>query len=84
MAFSAPLLAYSATIQSDGAQFNAMFRFVVLPMTLFAGTFFPVDRLPAPVRPLAWASPLWHGTELARGAAFGDLDLWPAVGQSRT
>jgi lipooligosaccharide transport system permease protein len=25
------------------------------------------------VRPLAWISPLWHGTELARAAA---LDAW--------
>ena len=35
-------------------------------MTLFSGTFFPVDRLPAWVQPIAWVSPLWHGTELAR------------------
>ena len=36
-------------------------------MTLFSGTFFPVDRLPGWMQPLAWVSPLWHGTELARG-----------------
>jgi lipooligosaccharide transport system permease protein len=29
---------------------------------------------------LAWFSPLWHGTELARGAAIGGLDGWLAAG----
>ena len=45
-----------------------LFRLVVIPMTLFSGTFFPVDRLPVWVQPVAWVSPLWHGTELARAA----------------
>jgi lipooligosaccharide transport system permease protein len=40
-------------------------------MTLFSGTFFPVERLPVWIQPLAWVSPLWHGTELARSAALG-------------
>jgi lipooligosaccharide transport system permease protein len=57
-----------------------LFRFVVMPMTLFAGTFFPVAQLPAWVRPFAWVTPLWHGTELSRGAAFGDLPLLAAAG----
>jgi lipooligosaccharide transport system permease protein len=82
MAFSAPLVAFSATIQSEGQQFNALFRFVVLPMTLFAGTFFPITQLPIFMWPLAWVTPLWHGTELARGAAFGTLHWLPAVGHT--
>ncbi|TCO50770.1 ABC transporter permease [Actinocrispum wychmicini] len=80
MAFAAPLVAYSATIDSEGQQFNAVFRFIVLPMTLIAGTFFPLTALPVWVQPLAWITPLWHGTELSRGVAFGTLDLWPALG----
>jgi lipooligosaccharide transport system permease protein len=45
-------------------------------MTLFSGTFFPIANLPAWVQPLAWVSPLWHGTELARWAAgVGTADL---------
>jgi lipooligosaccharide transport system permease protein len=76
---AAAVTAYAATLEQESA-FAGMFRFVVLPMTLFAGTFFPVDTLPGWVRPLAWVTPLWHGTELARGAAFGGLDLWPAIG----
>jgi lipooligosaccharide transport system permease protein len=80
MAFAAPLAAYSATLDSEGTEFNWVFRFIVLPMTLVAGTFFPVEQLPVWVRPFAWVTPLWHGTELSRGAAFGTWHLWPALG----
>jgi lipooligosaccharide transport system permease protein len=80
MAFAAPLVAFAATVEGEGNAFNPVFRFVVLPMTLFAGTFFPVTELPGYVQPLAWVTPLWHGVELARGAAFWNLEFWPAVG----
>ena len=29
---------------------------------------------------MAWVTPLWHGTELARGVSFGGLGLLPALG----
>jgi lipooligosaccharide transport system permease protein len=80
MAFSAVFVAFSAAQEHEGGAFTAIFRFVVLPMTLFSGTFFPISQLPSAVQPLAWVSPLWHGTELARGAALGDLQLIPAAG----
>jgi lipooligosaccharide transport system permease protein len=80
MAFSAPLVAFSAVQENEGTAFTAVFRFVVVPMTLFSGTFFPISLLPGVIQPLAWISPLWHGTELARGAALGTVVLWPAVG----
>lgn len=80
MAFSAPIVAFAATVTGEGNAFNPVFRFIVLPMTLFSGTFFPVSELPGYVQPLAWITPLWHGTELARGAAFWDLSFWPAAG----
>ncbi|KAA2266148.1 ABC transporter permease [Solihabitans fulvus] len=73
MAFCAPVVAFSASRDDDGQGFAGLFRFVVMPMTLFAGTFFPISQLPAWVRPLAWLTPVWHGNELARGAAFGTL-----------
>jgi lipooligosaccharide transport system permease protein len=72
-AVAALVTAFAASIENEGPAFNALFRFVVIPMTLFSGTFFPVDRLPVWVQPAAWVSPLWHGTELARAAA---LDRW--------
>jgi lipooligosaccharide transport system permease protein len=75
-AFASLVMAFAATVENEGGPFSALFRFVVIPMTLFSGTFFPVDRLPEWVRPVAWISPLWHGTELARAAA---LDIWRPV-----
>jgi lipooligosaccharide transport system permease protein len=80
MAFAAPVVAYSATIETEGQQFSALFRFVVMPMTLFAGAFFPIEQLPGWLRPLAWVTPIWHGTEVGRDAAFGTLAAWPALG----
>lgn len=80
LAFAAPVAAYSATLQTEGQQFSALFRFIVMPMTLFGGTFFPVDQLPVWVRPLAWVTPLWHGTELSRAAEFGGLSPLAAAG----
>lgn len=70
-ACAALVMAYAATRESEGNAFSALFRFGVVPMILFSGTFFPIDRLPDWARWLAWVSPLWHGTELARAAGFG-------------
>jgi len=74
---AAPVFAYSATIRSD-TMFSVLLRFVVVPMTLFAGVFFPVTSLPAPARILAYVSPLWHGVELARAATLGTPTAWGA------
>lgn len=75
-AMASLVMSFAATVKNEGAAFSVLFRFVVIPMTLFSGTFFPVDRLPAVVQPFAWVSPLWHGTELARSAA---LEQWEPV-----
>jgi lipooligosaccharide transport system permease protein len=79
-AVAAAVTAFSATRENEGAAFAALFRFVVIPMSLFSGTFFPVDRLPELVRPLVWISPLWHGTELARSAALWTWEPLAALG----
>jgi lipooligosaccharide transport system permease protein len=78
VAAAAPVLAYSATIKTDN-MFPILFRFAVIPMTLFAGVFFPVTQLPAAVRWIAYASPLWHGVELTRAATLGTAPPWPWV-----
>ena len=70
MAFAAPIAAFSAT-QRTPAKFNVIFRFIITPLFLFSGVFFPIDTLPAFIQPLAWLSPLWHGVVLTRGLVFG-------------
>jgi lipooligosaccharide transport system permease protein len=78
-AFTTPLAAYAATQDSDGA-FVPINRFVILPMFLFSGTFFPVSRLPLPLEWLAYATPLWHGVDLCRELTLGDVHVWRALG----
>lgn len=78
LAFALPLTAWSATRQGDSS-FPAIMRFGVVPMFLFAGVFFPIEQLPAAIRPLAMATPLWHGVELSRGAVLGTLELGVAA-----
>jgi ABC-type polysaccharide/polyol phosphate export permease len=57
------------------SQLNTMFRFVILPLYMFSGTFFPIEQLPAWLRPAAWATPLWHGVDLCRTVALGTATL---------
>ncbi len=70
-AFGAPLQAYSASITNDGAQFTFVQRFIVMPMFLFAGTFFPLSVMPIYLQWIGWISPIWHGTQLARLVSYG-------------
>src|SRR3954464_9435996 len=46
LAFAAPIAAYAVTLERDSG-LTALFRFGVMPMFLFSGTFFPVSQLPA-------------------------------------
>jgi lipooligosaccharide transport system permease protein len=79
-AVAASVTAFTAGVEDEGTAFSVLFRLVLIPMTLFSGTFFPVDRLPGWVQPVTWVSPLWHGTELARAAALGRWVPLPALG----
>ena len=72
VAFSTPFAAYAAHIDSDSA-FVAINRFVIVPMFLFSGTFFPVSRLPRPLELSAYATPLWHAVDLCRGLTLGSI-----------
>jgi lipooligosaccharide transport system permease protein len=76
-AFAAPISAFSATQDTDAA-FPMIFRLGVIPLFLFSGTFFPVDRLPGWAQPLVVCSPLYHCVELCRSATTGRGNL-PAI-----
>ncbi len=84
LACAAPVtaLAASTPLQKEGTRFNSLFRFVVIPMVLFAGTFFPIEQIPLALRWLAWISPLWHGNELARGVTLGGLEPLATLGHA--
>ena len=71
LSFGLPLMAYSASITEDRGQFAMVQRFIVMPLFLFSGTFFPLDTLPLVIRWIGWISPLWHATELGRLFSYG-------------
>ncbi|MGH8875571.1 MAG: ABC transporter permease [Acidimicrobiia bacterium] len=70
MAFAVPVTALAATLE-DGRGLTNLFRFGIVPMFLFSGTFFPIDQLPGWLQPIAYLTPLWHGVELCRSIALG-------------
>ncbi len=73
LGFAAPIMAFSATQRQDSA-FNVIFRFLITPLFLLSGTFFPLDRLPAAIQPVAYLTPLYHGVALARALTLGQVD----------
>ena len=79
MAFAPAIFGYSATLETDSG-FALLFRFVIMPMFLFSGTFFPVSQLPDWLEPLAYAVPLWHGVELCRDLALGTVSWGSSLG----
>ncbi len=46
-------------------------NFFITPMAFLGGTFFPVDRMPLPVRKILNLLPLTHATKAVRNASFG-------------
>jgi lipooligosaccharide transport system permease protein len=79
LAFAAPMAALAGGIENHAA-LTAVFRFLLLPIFLFSGTFFPIASLPDWLEPIAWATPLWHGVSLCRGLSTGDIGALPALG----
>jgi len=76
-AFAAPVMAFSATQESDKS-FIVLYRFGVVPLFLFSGTFFPITQLPGWLQAVARFTPLYQGVSLCRGLVLGH----PAVGES--
>jgi len=50
-------------------------NFVLLPMTLFSGSLYPISVYPDWLEKLIMALPLWHGIELVRTFWFGNINL---------
>jgi len=70
LAFATPTAAFAATVSSPKVVGN-LFKWVVMPLYLFSGTFFPVSQLPRVLRAIAYATPLWHGVDLCRTLSLG-------------
>lgn len=72
LAFTVAMTAYTVTIKSEMGLTN-VFRFAIMPLFLFSGTFFPISNLPGFLQGVAYVTPLFHGVELVRKIALPDI-----------
>lgn len=78
LAFTAPITAYTATIDSENSLAN-LFRYGIVPLFLFSGVFFPISNLPNWLEPFAAVTPLFQGVELVRKLVLPELDGTNAI-----
>jgi len=71
-------LAYTASVKHVD-QLTFWFTLFLTPQFLFSGIFFPLDGMPAWVRALAWATPLYHLVEAERALVLGHVDASTAL-----
>jgi lipooligosaccharide transport system permease protein len=79
IAFAAAIAAFSASLEND-QWLPPLYRFGLIPLFLFSGTFFPIERLPNWLEPAAWVTPLWHGVSLCRDLGSGNVEALPTAG----
>lgn len=72
LAFLSCITAFTVTRENEQA-LSSLFRFGIVPLFLFSGTFFPISQLPGFLQPVAYATPLFHGVELVRKIALPDI-----------
>jgi lipooligosaccharide transport system permease protein len=72
LAFATPIMAYTAT-QQNANGFSNVFRFVIMPLFLLGGAFFPITQLPLMLQFAAWLTPLAHGVALCRSLVLGNV-----------
>ena len=74
-AFGSALMAVTTHIKEDDGFFAIVARFIIAPMMLFSGTFYPIESMPIYLQWIGWISPLWHGTDLGRTLSYGNPQL---------
>jgi len=78
--FSAIMLAFSASIKDDDGVFALVGRFIITPMFMFSGTFYPITSMPIYLQWIGWISPQWHATNLGRALSYGSpVETWLIV-----
>lgn len=70
-AFGAMMQALAALLENENIFFTVLNRFVIMPLFLFSGTFYPLTNMPIYLQWIGWISPLWHATELGRWLTYG-------------
>jgi lipooligosaccharide transport system permease protein len=79
LTFGTLMYAFAARLENDQG-ITLAFRFVITPMSLFAGTFFPIEQLPGWLQSAAWVTPLWHAVDACRSLFVGAVSAGPLLG----
>lgn len=69
--FAAVMLSVTVAIKDDDGFFAIVGRFILTPMFMFSGTYFPLATLPIYLQWIGWISPVWHATDLGRALSYG-------------
>ena len=69
--FGSIMLAVTAYVYNDDQFISIVGRFVVTPLFLFSGTYYPLESMPLLLQPIGWISPLWHAVEVGRFLTYG-------------
>ncbi len=70
LAMAAATTSFTARLE-EPTGLPLFFRFVVIPMFLFSGAFFPIAQLPGWLQLIALTTPMYHGVELSRAIVVG-------------
>ena len=70
-AFGALMQALAGLLENENMFFTIVERFIIMPLFLFSGTFYPLTNMPIYLQWIGWISPLWHATELGRWLTYG-------------
>ena len=78
LAFGLPIMAFTATQRKDKG-FPTIGRFIITPLFLLGGVFFPIQQLPQLAQAIAWLTPLAHSVALARSLSTGVVNGSAAI-----
>jgi lipooligosaccharide transport system permease protein len=77
ISFAAVMLAATSFVKQDDGFFAIVGRFILTPMFMFSGTFYPLESLPIYLQWIGWISPVWHATDLGRHLSYGlEVEPW--------
>ena len=77
ISFAAVMLAVTSFVKQDDGFYAIVGRFVIAPMFMFSGTFYPLEILPIYLQWIGWISPVWHATNLGRNLSYGlEVEPW--------
>jgi len=77
ISFASVMLAVTSFVKQDDGYFAIVGRFILTPMFMFSGTFYPLESLPIYLQWIGWVSPVWHATNLGRNLSYGlEVEPW--------